>query len=72
MASPDPWKIKPPRLSGTASPKWSIRVHTRDTLYLVSEQGEAVAVLVHSLAETENPAEGNPLHKACALPKTAS
>jgi DNA gyrase subunit A len=60
---------KPPRLSGTASPKWSIRVHTRDTLYLISEQGDAAAVLVHSLPETENPAEGSPLHKACALPE---
>ncbi len=60
---------KPPRLSGTASPKWSIRVHTRDTLYLVSEQGDAAAVLVHSLPETENPSEGSPLHKASALPE---
>jgi DNA gyrase subunit A len=60
---------KPPRLSGTASPKWSVRVHTRDTLYLVSEQGDAAAVLAHSLPETENPAEGSPLHKACALPE---
>ena len=58
---------KPPRLSGNASPKWSIRVNTRDTLYLVSDQGEAAAVLVHSLPETENPTEGSPLHKVCAL-----
>ena len=58
---------KPPRLSGTASPKWSIRVHTRDTLYLVSEQGEAAAVLVHSLPETDNPLDGSPLYKVSAL-----
>jgi DNA gyrase subunit A len=58
---------KPPRLSGNAAPKASIRVNTRDTLYLVSETGEAAAALVHSLPETENPAEGSPFHKVCAL-----
>lgn len=58
---------KPPRLSGNAAPKWSIRVNTRDTLYIISEQGEAAAVPVHALPETENVTEGSPLHKVCAL-----
>jgi DNA gyrase subunit A len=58
---------KPPRLSGSAAPKASIRVNTRDTLYLVSETGEAAATLVHSLPETENPTEGSPFYKICAL-----
>ncbi len=58
---------KPPRMSGTAAPRWSMEVNTRHTLYLVSETGEAAAALVHGLPEAENPAEGIPLHKASSL-----
>ena len=58
---------KPPRISGTTAPRCLVQVNTRDTLFLVSERGEAAGIPVHSLPETENPQEGTPLHKACAL-----
>jgi DNA gyrase subunit A len=58
---------KPPRISGTAAPRCLVQVNTRDTLFLVSERGEAAGIPVHSLPETDNPQEGTPLHKASAL-----
>ena len=58
---------KPPRISGTAAPHFLVQVNTRDTLFLVSERGEAAGIPVHSLPETDNPQAGVPLHKASAL-----
>jgi DNA gyrase subunit A len=58
---------KPPRISGTAAPRHLVRVNSRDTLFLVSESGEAAGIPVHSLIETDTPSEGTPLHKASAL-----
>jgi DNA gyrase subunit A len=58
---------KMPRLTGKEAPTFLIRSNTRDTLYLVSEQGEAAAIPVHSLPESENPLEGLPLYKVSAL-----
>jgi DNA gyrase subunit A len=58
---------KPPRISGTSAPRCLVRVNSRDTLFLISEQGEAAGIPVHSLPESDNPSEGTPLHKASAL-----
>jgi len=49
---------KSPRLSGSAAPSWLIQANTRDTFYLVNEQGEAAAIGVHSLPEADTPQEG--------------
>jgi DNA gyrase subunit A len=48
----------PPRPSGWDVPNWLVRVNTRDTLYLVSEQGEAAAVPAHSVPEASKPSQG--------------
>ena len=58
---------KQPRLVGKDAPAWLIQASTRDTLYLVCEQGEAAAVAIHTLPERENPAEGLALSKVSAL-----
>ncbi len=49
---------KAPRLSGRAAPWLWIKASTRDTLYLVAEDGQAVGVPVHTLPEGEKPADG--------------
>ena len=46
---------KPPQLSGREAPKFILKCSARDVLYLASETGEAAAVPVHSLPETEEP-----------------
>lgn len=56
-----------PRLSGNAAPRWVLRANTRDTLYVVNEQGEAAGLPVHALPEAESPQMGVPLHKVSAL-----
>jgi len=58
---------KPPRQSGTNAPLWCIQTTTRETVYLVTENGEAAGVFVHSLPEAETPSEGVPLHKVSPL-----
>ena len=57
----------PPISSGRDAPWRLLRVNTRDTLYLVSEQGEAAGLPVHSLPEVENPSQGSPIYKVSAL-----
>jgi DNA gyrase subunit A len=57
----------PPGSSGREAPWWLLRVNTRDTLYLVSEQGEAAGLPVHALPAVENPSQGAPIHKVTAL-----
>jgi DNA gyrase subunit A len=47
-----------PRLSGKEAPVLLGLMSTRDTLFLVSENGEAAAVAVHSLPETDDPNAG--------------
>ena len=56
-----------PRQSGNEAPRWLLRANTRDTLYLVCEQGEAAAIPVHALPESESPADGTPLEKVSPL-----
>jgi DNA gyrase subunit A len=60
---------KPPRISGTAAPRFLLQVNTRDTLFLVSEKGEAAGIPVQTLPEAENPQDGAPAHKVSALPE---
>ena len=58
---------KPPRISGTAAPRFLLQVNTRDTLFLVSEKGEAAGIPVQTLPEADNPQDGAPAHKISAL-----
>jgi DNA gyrase subunit A len=58
---------KPPRISGTAAPKFLVQTNSRDVLYLAAENGDTAGVPVHALPETENPADGNPYSKVSAL-----
>ncbi|PWH12842.1 MAG: DNA gyrase subunit A [Anaerolineae bacterium] len=52
---------KPPRLSGNEAPAWLLKASSRDTLYLVAENGECAALAVHSLPAAQRPAEGLPV-----------
>ncbi len=56
-----------PRQSGNDAPAWLLRVNTRDTLYLVSEQGEAAALPVLAVPEAVKATEGAPMDKVSAL-----
>jgi DNA gyrase subunit A len=58
---------KTPRPSGSDVPYWLLEVNTRDTLYLVSENGEAGTVAVHSLPVVEKPSEGTFFAEICSL-----
>ena len=54
---------KTPRPSGKDAPNWLVKTSTSDTLYLVSEKGEAVALAVHTLPEAEKLSSGSAWHK---------
>ena len=58
---------KSPRPSGKDAPKWLVKVSTNDTLYLVSEKGEAAAVAVHTLPEADKLSDGTIWHKVSPL-----
>ena len=58
---------KSPRPSGKEAPKWLVKVSTNDTLYFVSEKGEAAAVAVHTLPEAEKLSDGTIWHKVSPL-----
>ncbi|MBN1146089.1 MAG: DNA gyrase subunit A [Anaerolineales bacterium] len=58
---------KLPRLSGSESPVWLVKANSRDTLYLVTENGEAAALPVHAIPETDKPSEGARLHRISTL-----
>jgi DNA gyrase subunit A len=58
---------KAPRLSGKDAPLFIIQSGTRDTLFLVSDQGEAAAIAVHALPETEDANAGVPFWKVSPL-----
>jgi DNA gyrase subunit A len=62
---------KPPRISGSMAPRFLLQVNTRDTLFLVSERGEAAGIPVQTLPEAETPQGGAPVHKVSALPEDA-
>ncbi|MEA3349086.1 MAG: DNA gyrase subunit A [Chloroflexota bacterium] len=56
-----------PRISGTAAPAMLIQTNTRDTLYLVTEDGETASIPVHSLPEAEEPPNGVPFQQVTPL-----
>jgi len=57
----------PPRLWGRSAPKMVLKANSRDTLYLVAENGRAAAIALHALPEAESPDEGLPYEKVCPL-----
>ena len=58
---------KLPRTTGKDTPILLAQAHTRDTLYLVNNQGESAAISVLAIPESDRPASGIPLHKVTAL-----
>ncbi len=56
-----------PRISGSAAPKQVIRANTRDTLYLVTDEGQAASLPVLSIPETDKPEGGLPFHQVSPL-----
>jgi len=48
-----------PRPSGWDVPNWLVKANTRDTLYLVSEEGEAAAIPAHTIPEASKPSQGS-------------
>ncbi len=56
-----------PRISGSAAPQQLIRVNTRDTLYLVTDDGQAASLPVMSLPEAEKPTDGVPFYQISPL-----
>ncbi len=58
---------KPPRLSGSAAASLLLKVNTRDTLYVINEQGEAAALGVHAVPESASPTEGTPVEQITPL-----
>jgi DNA gyrase subunit A len=58
---------KLPRLSGKGAPVSIIKASTRDTLYLVTENGLAAAIPTHEVPETKKTLEGIPFHEISAL-----
>ena len=58
---------KQPRLSGNDIAQVLIKAMTRDTLYLVAENGEAAAIPMHVLQAADKPSQGNPFHKISSL-----
>ncbi len=58
---------KTPRPSGKDAPNWLIKASTNDTLYMVSEKGEAAAIAVHTLPEAEKLSDGTEWHKLSPL-----
>jgi len=58
---------KIPRQSGSDVPAWLLKVNTRDTLYLVAEDGKAAAVAMQAVPETDKPTSGIPFSRLSAL-----
>jgi DNA gyrase subunit A len=56
-----------PRLWGRTAPRWVLKSNTRDTLYLVAENGDTAAMAVHALPEAEMADQGAPLNKTTPL-----
>jgi DNA gyrase/topoisomerase IV subunit A len=58
---------KLPRLSGRHAPGWLLRASTRDTLYLVTEDGTAAAIAAHVVPEARSPESGAPFYRISPL-----
>ncbi len=52
---------KPPRLSGNESPAFLLKASSRDTVYLVAQNGECAALALHSLPPSSRPSSGLPI-----------
>lgn len=49
---------KSPRPSGSAAPSLMVVGNTRDTLYLVADNGKAASIALHTIPEAESPEDG--------------
>jgi DNA gyrase subunit A len=58
---------KAPRPSGRDAPRWLLRANTRDTLFLIAEDGKAAALAVHSLPEADKLSDGAPVTQVSSL-----
>jgi len=58
---------KLPRLSGKGAPELIVKASTRDTLYLVAENGLAAAIPAHEVPESDKTLQGTPFHDISAL-----
>lgn len=58
-----------PRPSGWDVPNWLVRVNTRDTLFLVAENGEAAAIPAHAVPEASKPSQGTHFSKLSPFQK---
>lgn len=54
---------KSPRPSGKDAPYWLVQANSRDTLYLVDQQGQAAAISIHNIPNAEKPSEGTALER---------
>lgn len=54
---------KLPRISGNEAPRLIIRGSTRDTLYIVLENGQTAAIPTHEVPEVEKASEGVPFNE---------
>jgi len=61
---------KLPRATGKNAPQWLLQANTRETLYLVNFEGEAAAIPVHSVPETDNASMGIAINKASPLSRS--
>jgi DNA gyrase subunit A len=58
-----------PRPSGWDVPSWLVKTNTRDTLYLVAENGEAAAIPAHTVPEAAKPSQGIHFSTLCPFQK---
>ncbi|MEI6291249.1 MAG: DNA topoisomerase (ATP-hydrolyzing), partial [Chloroflexota bacterium] len=58
---------KTPRLSGVDAPRLLVQANSTDTIYLVSDKGQAAAIAIHTLPETEKLSDGTPFNKLSPL-----
>ncbi len=60
-----------PRMSGSNAPIQVIGARTRDTLYLFDQKGQAAALPVHTIPETDDPRQGKQLSSLTPFPSAA-
>lgn len=58
---------KAPRPSGRDAPHWLLRASSRDTLFLLAQNGRAAAIPIHALLQVDTLAKGEPLTRVSAL-----
>jgi len=60
-----------PRISGRAAPQLVLGANARDRLFLFDKHGQAGALAVHTVPETDDQQSGTPVHSLCGLPSDA-